>query len=55
MKSYKTIKDAADLRLFRPELNMKRLKDSMVRLSMPGADFDSDELIQCIGKLVRLG
>ena len=54
MKAYKTIKDSSDLRLFRPELNMKRLKDSMTRLSMPGADFDSQELINCIGKLVRV-
>ena len=54
MKAYKTIKDSSDLRLFRPELNMKRLKDSMTRLSMPGTDFDSQELINCIGKLVRV-
>jgi len=54
MKAYKTIKDSSDLRLFRPDLNMKRLKDSMTRLSMPGADFDSQELINCIGKLVRV-
>ena len=47
--------DDADLRLFRPELNMQRLKGSMKRLAMPGADFDSGELIQCIGALVRLG
>lgn len=55
MKAYKTIKDSNDLRLFRPELNMKRLKDSMDRLSLPGGDFDSQELIKCIGELVRLG
>jgi len=54
MKAYKTIKDSNDLRLFRPELNMKRLKDSMERLSLPGNDFDSQELIKCIGELVRL-
>ena len=54
MKAYKTTKDSSDLRLFRPDLNMKRLKDSMNRLSMPGCDFDTNELINCIGKLVRL-
>jgi branched-subunit amino acid aminotransferase/4-amino-4-deoxychorismate lyase len=55
MKAYKSINDESDLRLFRPELNMKRLKDSMARLAMPGYDFDPQELIHCIGKLVRLG
>mmetsp|Transcript_23939 Transcript_23939/g.51693 ORF Transcript_23939/g.51693 Transcript_23939/m.51693 type:complete len:398 (-) Transcript_23939:3066-4259(-) len=54
MKAYKSITDSSDLRLFRPDLNMKRLKDSMSRLSMPGNDFDSQELIKCIGELVRL-
>lgn len=54
MKAYKSISDSSDLRLFRPELNMKRLKDSMERLSMPGNDFDSQELIKCIGELVRV-
>jgi branched-subunit amino acid aminotransferase/4-amino-4-deoxychorismate lyase len=55
MKAYKSIHDESDLRLFRPELNMKRLRDSMARLAMPGHDFDAQELINCIGKLVRLG
>ena len=55
MKAYKNINDSSDLRLFRPDLNMKRLKDSMERLSMSGNDFDSQELIDLIGKLVRLG
>ena len=55
MKAYKTIDDTSDLRLFRPDLNMKRLKDSMSRLSMPGDDFDPKELITCISELVRLG
>ncbi|KAL7539815.1 hypothetical protein ACHAXR_009621 [Thalassiosira sp. AJA248-18] len=54
MKAYKSISDSSDLRLFRPEMNMKRLKDSMDRLSMPGNDFDSQELIKCIGELVRV-
>ena len=55
MKAYKTINDSSDLRLFRPDLNMKRLKDSMERLSMPGYDFEPQELIKCIAELVRLG
>lgn len=40
--------------LFRPDLNMIRLKSSMERLAMPGCDFDSEELIQCIMRLVDL-
>ena len=34
---------------------MKRLSNSMDRLCMPGSDFDHEELIECIAKLVRLG
>lgn len=55
MKAYKTISDPDDLRLFRPELNMKRLSNSMHRLSCPGYDFDKKELIECIAELVRVG
>mmetsp|Transcript_32145 Transcript_32145/g.61602 ORF Transcript_32145/g.61602 Transcript_32145/m.61602 type:complete len:350 (+) Transcript_32145:604-1653(+) len=54
MKAYKTIDDESDVRLFRPELNMKRLKNSMDRLAMPGTDFVPEELIRCIGELVRV-
>jgi len=54
MKAYKTLDDEDDIRLFRPDMNMRRLKDSMTRLAMPGADFDPQELIDCVGKLVRL-
>jgi branched-chain amino acid aminotransferase len=43
-----------DIFLFRPDLNMIRLKSSMERLAMPGCDFDSEELIQCIMRLVDL-
>ena len=53
MKAYKAIPDDS-LRLFRPELNMKRLSGSMERLHMPGFDFDHSELIECIKELVRL-
>lgn len=52
MKAYKSLKDGS-LRLFRPDMNMKRLKSSMERLEMPGADFDAEELTKCIAELVR--
>mmetsp|Transcript_2861 Transcript_2861/g.4076 ORF Transcript_2861/g.4076 Transcript_2861/m.4076 type:complete len:434 (+) Transcript_2861:244-1545(+) len=56
MKAYRSLSndnDDNDLLLFRPDLNMARLQNSMSRLSMPGSDFDSDELIKCIQELVR--
>ncbi len=43
-----------EIRLFRPDKNMQRLSHSMERLSMPGYQFDAQELIQCISTLVRL-
>ena len=55
MKAYKSLSNPNDLRLFRPELNMKRLKNSMERLSMPGYDFEPQELNECIAELVRVG
>lgn len=55
MKAYKSLSDPQDLRLFRPELNMKRLSNSMHRLSCPGYDFDKKELVECIAELVRVG
>ena len=55
MKAYRDIHDSDHLlRLFRPDMNMKRLASSMDRLHMPGADFDHEELIQCITKLVQV-
>lgn len=54
MKAYKTLDDPTDLRLFRPNKNMERLTGSMERLSMPGADFDNQELIKCIEELVKV-
>lgn len=54
MKAYKSVNNSNDIRLFRPQLNMKRLSNSMNRLCMPGSDFDHQELIDCIAKLVRL-
>lgn len=53
LKAYKSSEDQS-LRLFRPDMNMKRLKASMDRFDMPGSDFNPDELIQCISELVRL-
>jgi branched-chain amino acid aminotransferase len=52
MKAYKALTDGS-IRLFRPDMNMKRLKSSMKRLEMPGFDFDSQGLIDCIAELVR--
>lgn len=46
--------DADDVLLFRPDLNMKRLSRSMERLSLPGYDFNPNELIRCIMKLILL-
>eukprot|EP00523_Entomoneis_sp_CCMP467_P002853 CAMPEP_0168743564 /NCGR_PEP_ID=MMETSP0724-20121128/13642_1 /TAXON_ID=265536 /ORGANISM="Amphiprora sp., Strain CCMP467" /LENGTH=394 /DNA_ID=CAMNT_0008791199 /DNA_START=52 /DNA_END=1236 /DNA_ORIENTATION=- len=53
MKAYKALTDNS-LRLFRPDMNMKRLQNSMKRLSMPGADFDTRALTECIAELVRV-
>lgn len=53
MKAYKSLKDDS-IRLFRPDMNMKRLSSSMERLHMPGIDFDHQELIECIKELVRI-
>lgn len=53
MKAYKSLDDES-IRLFRPDMNMKRLANSMDRLHMPGSDFDHNELIQCIGELVKV-
>lgn len=47
-------KGEEDLRLFRPDRNMCRLRNSMKRLGMPGTDFDSYQVIECIKELVRL-
>jgi branched-chain amino acid aminotransferase len=54
MKAYKGLDDANSLRLFRPEMNMKRLASSMDRLQLPGTDFDHNELIKCIAELVKV-
>ena len=53
MKAYKSPTDGS-LRLFRPDLNMKRLATSMERLQMHGQSFDGNELLACIKELVRV-
>ncbi|ETW09927.1 branched-chain amino acid aminotransferase [Aphanomyces invadans] len=50
MKAY--IDSKGKIRLFRPDLNMKRMNNSMERLFLP--TFDSDELIECLKKLILL-
>lgn len=40
------------IRIFRPELNMKRFQKSARRMCLPS--FDEDELLNCIVELVRL-
>jgi branched-chain amino acid aminotransferase len=54
MKAYRSLVDDNSIHLFRPNKNMERLSSSMHRLHMPGADFDREELIKCIGELVKL-
>jgi branched-chain amino acid aminotransferase len=43
-----------DVLMFRPDMNMKRLRGSMERLHLPGSDFDHAELLNCIYELVRV-
>lgn len=54
MKAYKSFEDPESLLMFRPDKNMVRLTNSMDRLSMPGFDFDNEELIKCIEALVKV-
>ncbi|XP_066426102.1 branched-chain-amino-acid aminotransferase, cytosolic-like isoform X2 [Molothrus aeneus] len=44
--------DDDKIRLFRPELNMERMKRSARRVCLP--EFDGQELLECIRALVRL-
>lgn len=53
MKAYKNDHDGT-IRLFRPDKNMERLKNSMERLQMPGYDFDPNELIALLAELIKL-
>jgi branched-chain amino acid aminotransferase len=50
MKAYKDSK--GQIRLFRPDKNMRRLNKSSARIALP--TFDSEALIGLIGKLVKL-
>ena len=50
MKAY--IDDSNNVRLFRPDMNMKRMNNSAHRLLLP--TFDGDELIQCLQAFVRV-
>ncbi|KAL3099667.1 hypothetical protein niasHS_003122 [Heterodera schachtii] len=50
MKAFRGVDDR--IRLFRPEMNMSRMKKSAARAAMP--DFDADELLKVITELVRL-
>ena len=50
MKAYKD--KNGDIRLFRPDRNMARLNKSSARIALP--TFDSDALIELIGKFVKL-
>lgn len=51
MKAYRGVEDGA-IRLFRPELNMKRMNSSASRACLP--NFDGGELTKLIAKLVSL-
>lgn len=44
MKAY--VDPSGKVRLFRPDMNMKRLNRSMKRLLLP--EFDGDELTECL-------
>ncbi|GLD97753.1 hypothetical protein PINS_up006450 [Pythium insidiosum] len=50
MKAYKDAEGR--VRLFRPDMNMKRLNSSMKRLLLP--QFDEDELTECLKELLRV-
>lgn len=50
MKAY--IDDAGQIRMFRPEMNMKRMNDSAHRLLLP--KFNGEEVIKCIEELLRV-
>ncbi|KAJ3342141.1 branched-chain-amino-acid aminotransferase [Gonapodya sp. JEL0774] len=50
LKAYKDTDGT--IRLFRPDMNMKRLHKSAQRIALPA--FDREELLECIKKLVRI-
>lgn len=49
MKAYRGVDNR--IRLFRPELNMERMRRGAIRSALP--DFDGTELLRCIKELVR--
>lgn len=49
MKAYKD--SNGNIRLFRPDCNMARLRHSMLRLAMP--EIDGDKFTECIKQLLR--
>ncbi|GAB9474320.1 Branched-chain amino acid aminotransferase [Globisporangium polare] len=50
MKAY--VDANGDIRLFRPDMNMKRLNSSMKRLLLP--QFDIDQLTTCLKELIKI-
>jgi branched-chain amino acid aminotransferase len=50
MKAYKDNK--GNIRLFRPDLNMKRFNESCHRLALPG--FHGPDMLECIKALLRI-
>jgi branched-chain amino acid aminotransferase len=50
MKAY--VDANGDIRLFRPDQNMKRMNRSMARLHLP--TFDGDEMLACLKELVKM-
>ncbi|CCI10857.1 unnamed protein product [Albugo candida] len=50
MKAYKDQRNR--IRLFRPDMNMKRMNQSMSRLSLP--TFDGDQLLKCLNELLKV-
>ncbi|KAK4336825.1 hypothetical protein RND71_043946 [Anisodus tanguticus] len=50
MKAYRC--DDGAIRLFRPEMNMARMIKTSIRAGLP--EFDKDELLKCIKKLIKI-
>jgi branched-chain amino acid aminotransferase len=50
MKAY--IDDKGNMRMFRPDMNMKRLNNTARRLYLP--EFDSEQFLKCIEELLKI-
>ena len=50
MKAFKDEK--GKIRLFRPNLNINRLRNSCLRLKLP--DFETEELLSCLKSLLKV-